>query len=114
MSFKRVSGVYNIGGGPHYGSGLTIDTAAGLYEKNACRGSPAGPATQSQAHKSGRIRRTCAHFTLKTSTPDPRVRPTCPSSPDDRPCLDTRCCGRVSPTTRLASSIPINRLWTPK
>jgi hypothetical protein len=28
---KRVAGVYNIGGGPHFGSGLTIDTAAGRY-----------------------------------------------------------------------------------
>ena len=27
----RVAGVYNIGGGPHFGSGLTIDTAAALY-----------------------------------------------------------------------------------
>ncbi len=25
-------GVYNTGGGPHFGSGLTINTAAGLYE----------------------------------------------------------------------------------
>jgi hypothetical protein len=29
---KRVSGMYDLGGGPHFGSGLTIDTAAGLYE----------------------------------------------------------------------------------
>ena len=28
---KRVAGVYNIGGGPHFGSGLTIDTAAELH-----------------------------------------------------------------------------------
>ncbi|WSV36506.1 hypothetical protein OG462_03650 [Streptomyces sp. NBC_01077] len=25
---QRISGVYNVGGGPHLGSGLTIDTAA--------------------------------------------------------------------------------------
>ncbi|MFF1678853.1 SCO6745 family protein [Streptomyces sp. NPDC058256] len=25
---RRIAGVYNIGGGPHFGSGLTIDTAA--------------------------------------------------------------------------------------
>ena len=25
---KRIKGVYNAGGGPHFGSGLTIDTAA--------------------------------------------------------------------------------------
>ncbi|KAF0957229.1 SCO6745 family protein [Rhodococcus sp. T7] len=29
---KRVAGIYNVGGGPHFGSGLTIDTAAELYE----------------------------------------------------------------------------------
>ncbi|MDI9899133.1 hypothetical protein QM716_04630 [Rhodococcus sp. IEGM 1409] len=29
---KRISGIYNIGGGPHFGSGLTVDTAASLYE----------------------------------------------------------------------------------
>jgi hypothetical protein len=29
---KRVSGMYDLGGGPHFGSGLTIDTAAALYE----------------------------------------------------------------------------------
>lgn len=27
---KRIAGVYNVGGGLHFGSGLTIDTAAGL------------------------------------------------------------------------------------
>ena len=32
---KRIKGVYNIGGGPHFGSGLTIDTAAEAYEKKA-------------------------------------------------------------------------------
>ena len=32
---KRIKGVYNIGGGPHFGSGLTIDTAAEKYEKKA-------------------------------------------------------------------------------
>ena len=32
---KRIKGVYNIGGGPHFGSGLTIDTAAEQYEKKA-------------------------------------------------------------------------------
>jgi hypothetical protein len=30
---KRIAGVYNIGGGPHFGAGLTIDTAAEAYEK---------------------------------------------------------------------------------
>lgn len=30
---KRVAGVHNVGGGPHFGSGLTIDAAADLYEK---------------------------------------------------------------------------------
>jgi len=32
---KRVSGVRDIGGGPHFGSGLTIDTAAELFESMA-------------------------------------------------------------------------------
>jgi hypothetical protein len=32
---KRISGVYNVGGGPHLGSGLTLDTAAELYGKRA-------------------------------------------------------------------------------
>jgi hypothetical protein len=32
---KRVSGMYSQGGGPHFGSGLTIDTAAELYENKA-------------------------------------------------------------------------------
>jgi hypothetical protein len=32
---KRISGVYNVGGGPHFGSGLTLDTAAELYGKTA-------------------------------------------------------------------------------
>ena len=32
---KRISGMYNLGGGPHFGSGLTIDTAAELYENQA-------------------------------------------------------------------------------
>ena len=32
---KRVKGMYNLGGGPHFGSGLTIDTAAGMYGKRA-------------------------------------------------------------------------------
>jgi hypothetical protein len=32
---KRISGVYNVGGGPHFGSGLTVATAAELYAKNA-------------------------------------------------------------------------------
>ena len=27
---QRIAGVYNVGGGPHFGSGLTIDTAAEL------------------------------------------------------------------------------------
>ena len=29
---QRVAGIYNVGGGPHFGSGLTIDTAAAIYE----------------------------------------------------------------------------------
>jgi hypothetical protein len=32
---KRIAGVYYTGGGPHFGSGLTIDTAAQLHEKKA-------------------------------------------------------------------------------
>ena len=32
---KRVAGVYNVGGGPHFGSGLTIDTAAELLGKES-------------------------------------------------------------------------------
>lgn len=28
---QRIAGVYNVGGGPHFGSGLTIDTAAELH-----------------------------------------------------------------------------------
>jgi hypothetical protein len=32
---KRIAGVYNIGGGPHFGAGLTIDTAAKHYEEKA-------------------------------------------------------------------------------
>jgi hypothetical protein len=28
---KRIAGVYNLGGGHHFGSGLTIDTAAEQY-----------------------------------------------------------------------------------
>jgi hypothetical protein len=28
---QRIAGVYNVGGGPHLGSGLTIDTAAEQY-----------------------------------------------------------------------------------
>ncbi len=27
----RLSGVYNIGGGPHVGPGLTLDTAAEIF-----------------------------------------------------------------------------------
>ena len=30
---QRIAGVYNVGGGPHFGSGLTIDTAAEHYQK---------------------------------------------------------------------------------
>jgi hypothetical protein len=30
---KRIAGVYNVGGGPHFGSGLTLDTAAEQYAK---------------------------------------------------------------------------------
>ena len=29
---QRVAGVYNLGGGPHFGSGLTIDTSAELHD----------------------------------------------------------------------------------
>jgi hypothetical protein len=32
---KRVKGTYNLGGGPHFGSGLTIDTAAELHQEKA-------------------------------------------------------------------------------
>jgi hypothetical protein len=32
---KRIAGVYNIGGGPHFGAGLTIDTAAELLGQQA-------------------------------------------------------------------------------
>jgi hypothetical protein len=32
---KRIEGVYNIGGGPHFGAGLTIDTAAQAYQNKA-------------------------------------------------------------------------------
>ncbi|WP_198602303.1 SCO6745 family protein [Rhodococcus opacus] len=32
---KRIAGIYNVGGGPHFGSGLTIDTAAEKYENKA-------------------------------------------------------------------------------
>jgi hypothetical protein len=28
---KRIAGVYDVGGGPHFGSGLTLDTATELY-----------------------------------------------------------------------------------
>ena len=31
---QRIAGVYNVGGGPHFGSGLTIDTAAEQYANN--------------------------------------------------------------------------------
>jgi hypothetical protein len=32
---QRIAGVYDTGGGPHVGSGLTIDTAAQLHENEA-------------------------------------------------------------------------------
>ena len=32
---KRVAGVTNVGGGPNFGSGSSIDTAADLHEKTA-------------------------------------------------------------------------------
>ena len=32
---QRIAGVYNTGGGPHFGSGLTIDTAAEAYQNKA-------------------------------------------------------------------------------
>ncbi|MGY4768202.1 SCO6745 family protein [Kribbella sp. CWNU-51] len=32
---QRIAGVYNVGGGPHFGSGLTIDTAAAQYGEKA-------------------------------------------------------------------------------
>jgi hypothetical protein len=31
----RLEGVYNVGGGPHFGLGLTIDTAAELRGQKA-------------------------------------------------------------------------------
>jgi hypothetical protein len=34
---QRIAGVYNVGGGPHFGSGLTIDTAAELYGEGLTR-----------------------------------------------------------------------------
>ena len=34
---KRIAGIYNVGGGPHFGSGLTIDTAAERYENKAAQ-----------------------------------------------------------------------------
>ncbi len=30
----RIAGVYNVGGGPHFASGLTLDNAAELYREN--------------------------------------------------------------------------------
>ena len=32
---QRIAGVYNVGGGPHFGTGLTIDTAAELLGQKA-------------------------------------------------------------------------------
>ena len=32
---QRGAGVFNLGGGPHFGSGLSIDTAADLYVNRA-------------------------------------------------------------------------------
>jgi helix-turn-helix protein len=32
---QRIAGVYNIGGGPHFGPGLTIDTATALHPNRA-------------------------------------------------------------------------------
>jgi hypothetical protein len=32
---QQIAGVYNTGGGPHFGSGLTIDTAAEAYQNKA-------------------------------------------------------------------------------
>jgi hypothetical protein len=32
---QRISGVYNTGAGPHFGSGLALDTAAELYGRDA-------------------------------------------------------------------------------
>jgi hypothetical protein len=32
---RRIAGVYNVGGGPHFGSGMSLDTAAELFEKQA-------------------------------------------------------------------------------
>jgi hypothetical protein len=31
----QVYGVYNVGGGPHFGSGLTLDAAAELHRQKA-------------------------------------------------------------------------------
>jgi hypothetical protein len=32
---KRIKGVYNVGGGPHFGSGLTLDTAGELFNNRS-------------------------------------------------------------------------------
>jgi hypothetical protein len=32
---QRIAGVYNVGGGPHFSSGLTIDTAAEVHADRA-------------------------------------------------------------------------------
>ena len=32
---KRIAGVYNVGGGPHFGSGLSLDTSAEIYDNKA-------------------------------------------------------------------------------
>jgi len=32
---KRIAGIYNVGGGPHFGSGLTIDTAGEVFNNRS-------------------------------------------------------------------------------
>ena len=32
---QRIAGIYNVGGGPHFGSGLTIDIAAEQFGPKA-------------------------------------------------------------------------------
>ena len=37
---QRIAGVYNVGGGPHFGAGLTIDSAAEQYTKEGMTEQP--------------------------------------------------------------------------
>jgi hypothetical protein len=53
---QRIAGVYNVGGGPHLGSGLTVDTAAEQYADKPRPGSPtsgdlSGSSTVSDANR---------------------------------------------------------------